>query len=147
MDYFKVAIIRKDGNIDIIGQDEQELHSLCLLDYAHKNYSDKVFEQLNFRHRPEVISYFLMRLYDDVVFLNTTKDVAKYGYMGILMLPEELSEEQRTKLDQFLESIAEFSICLTTNLYLEDGILQAQELYPISAETPKDLVSRYFKSR
>lgn len=147
MDYFKVAIIRKDGVIDVIGQDEQELHSLCLLDYARKNCADKVFEQLNFRHRPEVISYFLVKLYGDVVFLNTTKDIVKYGHMGILMLPDELSEEQIINLEQFLDDIAEFNICLTTNLYLEDGILQAQELYSVSSETPKDLVGRYFKSR
>ena len=95
----------------------------------------------------EVISYFLVKLYGDVVFLNTTKDITKYGHMGILMLPDELSEEQRVNLEQFLDDIAEFNICLTTNLYLEDGILQAQELYSVSSETPKDLVGRYFKSR
>ena len=105
MDYFKIAIIGSNGNIDALGSDTEELHSICLLDYANKNYDNKIFKQLNFRHRPEVISYFLVSLYNDIVFLNTTKDVKKYGYMGILMLPDALNEaSSSTTLAHFFSS-------------------------------------------
>ena len=147
MDYFKIAIIGSNGNIDALGSDIEELHSICLLDYANKNYDNKIFKQLNFRHRPEVISYFLVSLYNNVVFLNTTKDIKKYGYMGVLMLPEYMSDAQKDSLNRFLERIEKFNVCLVTNLYLDEGFLQANELYPISDETPRELVDRYFNSR
>ena len=147
MDYFKIAIIGSNGNIDVLGSDIEELHSICLLDYANNNYDNKIFKQLNLRHRPEVISYFLVSLYSDIVFLNTTKDVKKYGYMGILMLPDALSDTQRNALNNFLDKIENFSICLATNLYLEDGLLQASESYSVSDESPRSLVDRYFESR
>lgn len=147
MDYFKIAIIGSNGNIDALGSDIEELHSICLLDYANKNYDNKIFKQLNFRHRPEVISYFLVSLYNNVVFLNTTKDIKKYGYMGVLMLPEYMSDAQKDSLNRFLERIEKFNVCLVTNLYLDEVFLQANELYPISDETPRELVDRYFNSR
>lgn len=147
MEYFKAAIIKNDGNIDITGEDVEELHSICLLEYAKKTYDVKIFEQLNFRHRPEVISYFLVKLFDNVVFLNTTRDIEKYGYMGILMMPDNLNSAQKASLDQFLDKINQFNICLMTNLCLDEGILQAQETYPMSGESPKEIVAKYYKSR
>ena len=146
MDYFKVAIIKMNGKCDMVGTDVEELHSQCLLDYANNNYDAKIFKKLNFRHRAEVISYFLTQL-GDIVFLNTTKDVEKYGYIGVLMLPRNITNVQRDSLDQFLEKISMFNICLVTDLYLDGGILQANELYPISDETPSSLVQRYFNSK
>lgn len=63
------------------------------------------------------------------------------------MLPRNITNVQRDSLDQFLEKISMFNICLVTDLYLDGGILQANELYPISDEDPSSLVQRYFNSK
>lgn len=147
MEYFKAAIIKSDGSIDLIGNDMDELHSICLLDYAKKNGNAKIFQQLSFRHRPEIISYFLLRLYNDIIFLNTTKNIEKYGYLGVLMLPNDINDKQRNSLDNFLDSIAQYNVCLITNLELVDGMLQSDENYSLANETPKEFVNRFLKSR
>ena len=63
------------------------------------------------------------------------------------MLPDALNDTQRNALNKFLDKIENFSICLATNLYLEDGLLQASESYSVSDESPRSLVDRYFGSR
>ena len=147
MNYFKIVIINSNGSVDTIGNDPEKLHSVYLLDYAKQKYDSEIFKRLNFRHRPQVISYFLVSLYNDIIFLNTTKDVKKYGYMGILILPDSISASQEESLHSFLDKIENFDIFLATDLTLKEGLVQANELYPVSNETPKDLVKRYLGSR
>ena len=73
MDNYKIAFINGnnfedrniiDGKIDYYGEiDSDTLHVMSLLEYAKNNFSDiPVFNQLNIRHQPEVVAYFLTKI-------------------------------------------------------------------------------------
>lgn len=147
MEYFKIVIIHSNGNIEYIGENVDELHLASLLEYAKKHYNNKIFEQLNYRHKPGVIGYFFLRFYGDIIFLNTTRNIKKYGYTGTLLLPDEINDIQKESLLQFLDTIPNFYMILATNLRLEDGIVEDDEGFPVSDATPRNVVEQYFKSR
>lgn len=141
MDEYKVAIIDNMGNTNFIGGGN-EFHSDCLLNFAHEKYSDyEVFKKLSYRHSPEVISFFFVELFQDIVFLNTSSK--KHINIGILLLPRELGDNQREVLLQFLDTIKDFKIGLCTDLRIEKGSLESKESYSLNNETPRELVEKY----
>lgn len=128
MDEYKVAIIDNMGNTNFIGGGN-EFRSDCLLNFAHEKYSDyEVFKKLSYRHSPEVISFFFVELFQDIVFLNTSSK--KHANIGILLL-------------QFLDTIKDFKIGLCTDLRIEKGSLESKESYSLNNETPRELVEKY----
>ena len=107
MDNYKIAFINgngvedkglMDGQIDYCGEISSDaLHITNLLEYTKNHFSDiPVFNQLNIRHQPEVVAYFLTRL-GIIVFFNMTRyddiHLKKYGRNGTFMLPDELTDK------------------------------------------------------
>lgn len=156
MDHYKLALIYgkndevrqiHDGQIKRVGNllEADLLHATCLLDHAKEIYPNvTVFKQLNNRHRPETIGYFFALL-GNILFLNTTKNVEKYGKRGILMMPNHWTKLQQEALKQFCDVIEDFSITILYDLKIVDGMLDGKELYPMKEEKPWNLVERYIK--
>ena len=137
----------KDGQIEYIGSDADDIHSNCLLEYASINYSDiEIFKRLNTRHRPEVIGFMFLHFLNDVIFFNTTKDLKKYGRTGIFLLPNTLSPKQKEVLCEFANSIENYGVGITYSLRLEDGRVMGDEIYGFDKETPRELINQYLNA-
>ena len=153
MKNYKLAIIHNsdsDDNlgqlIEYVGSDFDKIHSELLLDYAEKHYKDiNVFKQLNYRHTPETIGFFMLKIFNNVIFFNTTKNVNKYGYTGNFLMPDDISEVQRDLLYEFVDSIEYYRVNILHSLRLEDGILINETMYCGDSDTPRDMLDRYFK--
>lgn len=136
----------KNGEMEGIGdvQDETLLHINCLLDYAKTKYPNiPIFQQLNNRHRPETVAYFLTLL-GHIVFFNTTKNVKKHGKSGLFMFPKEITEEQKETLSKFCKTIEDFSITVTYDLQLVDGILDSKEFSMAEVNSPSHIINSFF---
>ncbi len=154
MDDYKIAVIYgkddpekniKDGMIEAFGDihDQDLLHIDCILEHARKRYPEvAVFKQLTDRHSPEVVAC-IYTLLGNVVFFNTTKDAGKYGKLGLLMLPDELTDNQIQSLQELAKSISNYSLNISYGLKLEDGFLEGQEMKSTSDETPQELLNKY----
>ncbi len=156
MDSYKLAIIYsednnmkniKDGQLKMLGDayDSEELHIKCLLDLAKEIYPEvDIFRKITYRHTPEIASYFFTLL-DNIVFLNTTKNMEKYGKTGMLMMPKNLSEKQIDTLISFTENLKDYSISICYDLELIDGILESKELHSLEKEQTIKLLETYFQ--
>lgn len=138
-----------DGSIDMIGDinNKELLHSTCLLEYAIENYKDiNIFKKLNYRHSPEVISYFYT-LYKDIVFLNTQIKSNKilHKNTAVLLMPESVSEKQKEKLYELVEQFHDYELEIMYNLSINGGILDGKELYTDENNNIVDIVDNYFK--
>ena len=136
----------KEGQIEMIGDahDEDELHIKCIMDYTSLKYSDlSMFKQLNERHTPETFAYFYTLL-GHIVFFNNTKNIEKYGKLGLLMMPKNITEIQKQSLYEFIETIPDFSIVISYDFKVEDGFLEDKEMSSVNKESPKDLLDKYF---
>ena len=145
-----IVFIHKD-KIDGIGSiyDEDDFHTNSLLEYAKKNHLDNpIFEKLNKRHQPETIAFFYTKLYDDIVFLNTTSipndQAIHYTKQGLFLLPDNISDNQKENLYLFLDKIKDYSIGICYDLDVIDGILDGKNLYSYENKTPKDMMDLYF---
>lgn len=157
MDNYKLAIIHgqdnykkniKIGQLEYIEDDLDEFHSNCLIKYAKDNYENiDIFHQLNTRHRPEVIGFLFLHFFNDIIFFNTTKNVDKYGYSGLFLLPDVITLEQKKTLEEFVDSIEKYNVSLFCSLNLEDGILNGEEMYSFDGESPRLLLDKYFKKK
>ena len=160
MDNYKIAFINGnnfedrniiDGKIDYYGEiDSDTLHVMSLLEYAKNNFSDiPVFNQLNIRHQPEVVAYFLTKIGVAVFFNMTRYDAShlkKYGKLGMLMLPDELTDKQKEALYQFAENISDFSISVHYDLNIDTGILSSKTIQGMNNETPKEIIDVYMNT-
>ena len=154
MDDYKIAVIYgkddpekniKDGMIEAFGDihDQDLLHIDCILEHARKRYPEvAIFKQLTDRHRPEVVAC-IYTLLGNVVFFNTTKDIKKYGRTGLLMLPDELTDNQIQSLQELTKKIHKYNITISYELNFEEGVPVDKEMYPISNETPQELLNKY----
>lgn len=110
-DEIKIAIINPDGKINnfYIG-DEDFFHSYILRSYLNLNYDklDLVNIDLN---NANSMSLFL-RESGNIVFLNTTtykdKKPLKDGKIGVIFMPDELSENQKNSLLDFKNSVSNY---------------------------------------
>ena len=142
-----------DGDIMKIGnvKEEDYFHSSLLLNFAHQYYPNiSVFNKLSSSHRPEAISFFFTHFFNHAVFLNTTRynengSLRKYGKQGVLLLPQQLTDNQKDTLTQFLEEISDFNIVILYNLTLEQGFFDAEEIATASKERPDVLFEKYLE--
>lgn len=161
MDNYKIAFINGnnfedrniiDGGIDYYGEiDSDSLHVMSLLEYAKNNFSDiPVFNQLTIRHQPEVVAYFLTRI-GIIVFLNMTRydeqHLKRYGKMGMLMMPDKLTDNQIEALNQFVEEISDFSIVVNYDLSIDTGMLDSKSIQGFAGEKPKDIIETYLERK
>ena len=161
MDDYKIALIHgdqfvekglMDGSVELIGEIEQDsLHIASLLNYAKSTFSQlPIFSQLTIRHQPEVIAYFLTRL-GLTVFFNMTRydenNLRKYGKIGMLIFPDELTPKQEMALKEFAQNISDFSISINYDLVINDGILNSKTIQGCNHEKPLELLESYFKSK
>lgn len=154
MDKYKIAFIygitdedRKtsDGQLEFWGDNNAEnLHSTCLLEFIEEKYSDlKIFKKLNYKHKPETISYFISKVCHHVVFLNTTKDEKRYGKTGVFILPENLSDNQEETILSFCDFIFDYKINLCYDFIINDGLLESKQLSSNDNKTPKFVMESY----
>ena len=140
----------EDGKIEFCGAyEEDNLHSFNLLTYAKEKFSEMpIFNQLNVRHQPEVIAYFLTKL-GIMVFLNSTKydeiSLKKYGRSGIFLMPDSPTEKQQNTLLELTNTMSSFDTSINYNLLMEDGILNSKQISNINQEKPIDLANKYLK--
>lgn len=155
MDDYKIAVIYgkddqekniKDGMIEAFGDihDQDLLHIDCILEHARKKYPEvAVFKQLTDRHSPEAVAYFYTQL-GNAVFFNSTKEPEKYGYSGVLMLPDDLTDNQIQSLQNLSKKISKYIISISYDFKVEDGIIECQEINSLNQETPEELLKKYF---
>lgn len=156
MDDYKIAFIygitdeqrkTEEGKLEFYGENiENSFHSAYLVEFIQEKYSDfKVFQNLNHRHQPEMIAYLLSRVCHHIVFLNTTKDVEKYGKTGTFIMPEDNSDKQWETLFLFCDSIPDYRISINYDITLVDGLLDSKSLSSTENSTPRSLMESYFQ--
>ena len=161
MDDYKIAFIFGsnkdnvgifDGDIRKIGDmKDGYFHSTILLNFAKKYYPEKeIFKILSNRHMPEAISYFYIHFFNHVVFLNATKcnidgRLGKCGKLGILLLPNELTENQENTLIAFLNEIEDYNVRILYNLSLDGGVLDGSEVSFFAREKPIVTYEKYLE--
>ena len=159
IDNYRIAVIfpeRKEQNIEdgtciIYGDNETyKLHSECLVDFCKEYYQDvPVLQSLNYKHTPGVFGYFLQEL-GNIVFLNHTSNIKKYGKSGTLILPrlEQISEKQKASLEKLVSQLDGYDFTICYDLKIVDGILEDKELssYAASNVTPLDILHKYYQS-
>ncbi len=139
-----------DGKIEFYGSmNSDALHIAYLLDYAKTKFPEmKIFDMLTIRHQPEIVAYFLTKL-GITVFFNMTKydsnNLKKYGKMGMLMVPDQLSSAQIESLKKFTTEINDFDIIINYDLSIDTGILDSKMIRSFDHETPLELINIYLE--
>lgn len=144
MDNYKIAII--NDKIDKIGDTsvEDSMHIQVLIDYIKEHYKEnKMFDILNIRHSPEIAAYLISRL-GNIVFLNITKDVKKYGKTGIFIMPDEIDDGLKEKVIDFSRSIDDYSVTIFYDLDIKEGVLDSKNSSSIEFNNPKELLVDFF---
>lgn len=150
MDDYKLAIINdKDNGIEKIGsRKNDDLHIICLLNYIKEKYRDnKLLNQLNERHTPDAVGYYLTLFDNNILFFNTTTDVSKYGKTGFFMFPKEISDNQKIKLYEFADEINDYFIDIAYDFTVDDGFLNASELKSAGVGDISNLLDTYFEKK
>lgn len=137
-----------EGDLECFGIiGDESLHSLCLRDKGIERYPNvKIFENLSYRHSPETVAFFFVEQ-NDIVFLNTTKNMEKHGKTGILLIPDEISDKQKDSLYKMSEYLKEYRINLTTEMKFSDGIIDGKELYLSESGLLKNALDKMYKER
>ena len=106
--------INKNGQIDYINctLDNEYFHIVLMLEYLENNYKDnEVLQEYDIYTSVNKIALTLSRM-GEIVFLNTTsyrKDILeKHGRNGIVILPNNVTDEQRKSLEELKEKINKF---------------------------------------
>lgn len=131
MDNDKLIIIHEDGTIEHIGNfhDEEEYHSVCLLNYAKEKYPNvTIFDRLNYRHKAETIAYFYT-LIGDIVIINDSDNKLKYGRTGWVLMPSEITDIQYNKLYELVPVLKDYNVKLTYDMNMDTGILAGHTIY------------------
>lgn len=150
MNDYKLAIINDiDNMIEKCGSiNNDDLHINCLLNYIKEKYSDnKLLNQLNGRHTPETVGYYLTLFDNNILFFNTTSDVFKYGRTGFFMLPKEISNSQKEKLYEFASELTDYSVDIAYDFTVDDGFLNASELKSSDTGDVINLLDTYFEKK
>lgn len=150
MNDYKLAIINDiDSVVERRGSiDNDDLHINCLLNYIKEKYSDnKLLNQLNGRHTPETVGYYLTLFDNNILFFNTTSDVLKYGRTGFFMLPKEISNFQKEKLYEFASELTDYSVDIAYDFTVDDGFLNASELKSSDTGDVINLLDTYFEKK
>lgn len=156
MDKYKIAFIygvtdeqrkTEDGELKFYGENiEDSFHSVYLVEFIQEKYPDfKMFQKLNYKHQPEMIAYLLSRVCHHIVFLNTTKDVEKYGKTGTFIMPKDISEKQWETLFLFCDSIPDYQVTINYDIVLVDGLLDSKSLSSTENSNPRSLMESYFR--
>lgn len=154
---FKLAIIYgkdeetkkiKDGDIEYYGNVKDDIrHIEVLLDVMKEKYQEiPLFQKFTYQVQADIPAYFLTKLGSIVVFNSTEykNDKIKHGKIGFIMLPDAMTEKQKTKLLSLADSLQDYSISLGYDLQLKDGLLDGKTLNQEHNETPKELLLKYF---
>lgn len=105
----------------------EDFHIICFREFCKSHFLDiKAFQNLSYRSSIDVVSYFLSQVMGHVVFLNTTKDIEKYGYSGMFVMPPELTDAQEKLVISFTEELASFQIVINYDMVLNDGIIDTK---------------------
>ena len=126
------------GNI----YDDEVFHSQCLLDFANVYFPDKsIFKKLTVRHSPSTIGMFYV--FDgNVLILNTSSD--KHGKSLTIMMPDNISDVVKDKLYKVVGELDDFSLTLIYDIYLNEGIINGNEMSTYTSEDRINLLDKYF---
>lgn len=157
MDNYKLAFIYgnedeklniKKAKIEQYGEnDDDSLHILYLLDFIkEKGFPQPIFKNITSRHQPEVVAFLITTL-GHIVFINTTKNVEKYGKSGLFLLPKTIDEDVEDSLYLFADSIKDYSVIISYDMDIKDGILNGKEMQSVGNDTPRKLIEEYFRKQ
>lgn len=106
--------INKNGQIDYINctLEDEYFHIVLMLKYLENNYKDnETLQNYDIYTSINKIAITLTKL-GEIVFLNTTtyrKDMLeKHGRNGILIVPENITEEQKNSIFELKEKLLKF---------------------------------------
>lgn len=108
----KVAIIEENGNIDkMLFGEEDHYHFYHLGEYARNHYSMEELIGTDFKNTNSLS--LTLREFGNIVFLDNTSYidgvVSKHGKTSIMMLPDEITEEQKNALSVFENDIKDYN--------------------------------------
>lgn len=161
MDQYKIAMIygedsiehqTQDGQIEYFGNalDENTLHITTFVDdIIAKKYSDvNLLKKITWRHQPEVPAFFLSKMFNHSIFLNTTSDIEKYGKTGMFILSDQLSDKQQESLLAFCKTIHDYNIKICYQLELNEGLIDSRNFGNDGVEkhTPLELMEYYLEN-
>ncbi|MBR3230089.1 MAG: hypothetical protein IKF91_04610 [Bacilli bacterium] len=115
-----------DGDVNYIGEvDSDFYHGDLLIDYGINVYGeDSIFGILaSGNYLVDVPVYFLTEGNDNIVFLNVSN--SKNGKMGLLYLPNNISDKQKDSLNKLSSILDDFKIEVNYNLRMDDGIVDS----------------------
>lgn len=120
---FKVAVINNEG-IKILGKlDDEDFHVHLLRKYTLEKYPESEIAP----HVPNLEASYLAAclcyLHNDIVLLNTTSNSSFKSLL--ICMKEDISEEQREKLDAFLDGYDDYDVEIIDKA--EDKTLYSKE--------------------
>ena len=115
-----------DGDVNYIGEVGSDFyHGDLLIDYGISVYGeDSIFGILaSGNYLVDVPVYFLTEGNDNIVFLNVSN--SKIGKMGLLYLPNNISDKQKESLNKLSSILSDFKVEVNYNLRLDDGMVES----------------------
>ncbi|MBR2708394.1 MAG: hypothetical protein IKE90_03040 [Bacilli bacterium] len=115
-----------DGDIKFLEDEDSYLsHSDILIKYGTDTYGmDSIFGILSIgNYLVDVPVYFLAEGNDNIVFLNVSN--SKYGKLGLLYLPTNMSDKQKESLNSLSSLLKDFRVEVNYNLRIEDGFVDS----------------------
>ena len=105
----------KNGQPDFLKctLDDEYFHIVLMLKYFESNYKDnKTIQDFDIYTSANTVALYLTKI-GDIVFLNTTnyrKDMLeKHGRHGIIMIPNDITSEQKETLMEFKQYISKYN--------------------------------------
>lgn len=135
----RIIIIKDEENsLDIItskNKQESYYHATYLKYYLDFEYlKDNMLQQVKHRINGSDgiivsnITYYLMKRYNDVVFMETTEDNQEERY-GIINLPDSISEIQYQEIKKLFEYLNKFTCILVQGGLKSDGVIVTDATY------------------
>lgn len=135
----RIIIIKNEEEpLDIItstNKQESYYHATYLKYYLNFEYlKDNMLQQVKNRiHGSDGIivsniSYYLMKKYQDIIFIETTNDNEEERY-GIINFPDSISEIQYQKLKEIFHYLKNFTSILVQGGLKSDGVIVTETTY------------------
>lgn len=138
----------RNGEIETLGLlDDENFHIICFCDYFKTHFLEEpIFRKISFTTDLNFIT-FLLSQRGHIVFLNTTsiKDKKRFFKSGMLVMPNSITEQQKSTLRTFIKTIQDYSLQLYYQLSLsKDGILDGKAISTSSECNAETLLENYF---
>lgn len=136
----RIIVIKNDQEkpLDIITSNDKNIsyyHATYLKKYLNFEYlEDDTLQQVKHKINGSDgiivsnITFYLMKRYNDIIFMETTKDNEQERY-GIINLPDNISELQYQRLKELFKYLKQFASVLVQGGLKSDGIMVTDVMY------------------